>query len=55
MQYVCFLHTVARKKEREIGRGIWLARKKARIHDKFVKRRDLDTIKINWDMQKIGR
>lgn len=55
MRYVCFLHTGARKKEREIGRGIWLGRKKARVHDKFVKRRDLATIKINWDMQKIGR
>lgn len=36
------------RKKREIGRRLWLDRRKARMCDKFVKRRDLDTIRIKW-------
>lgn len=39
---------------RERRRVVWLDGRKAKMHHKFVKRRDLDTVKINRDMEKIG-
>lgn len=47
MNAVCMLSTYW---GRQRGRGIWLDRRKARMHHRFVKRRDLDTIGINWGM-----
>lgn len=56
MQYICFLHIGAGKKEeRETRRRISLGRRKTRMHGKFVKRRALDTVEINRDMEKISR
>lgn len=56
MLCVCFLHIGAEKgEERETGRGIWLGKRKARTYGKFVKRRNLNALRINWDMEKTGR
>lgn len=55
MLCVCFLRIREGKgKERGTGRGIWLGKRKAKMSGKFVKRRNLDALGINWNMEKIG-
>ena len=48
MPCVCFLHVRAGEgKETETGKGIWLGKRKARMYDKFVTRRNMDALGIN--------